>query len=60
MKNLVVVFCLYVCFNQISSVFCQECQVTTTTPCGEVFPEDSQITRGKKGPKGKFNTNIIN
>ena len=52
MKILVAVFCFSVCFNYISSVNCQECQVTKTTPCEDVFPQDSQIIRGKKGPKG--------
>jgi len=56
MKNFVAFFCLSVCLNHISSIYCQECQVTKIIPCGEVFPEnpgeDSQIIIGQKGPKG--------
>merc|ERR1719466_566341 len=47
-------FYFVVTFSEVFSASSQECQVTTTTlkPCGEVFVENSQISRGKKGPRG--------
>ena len=66
MKISAVVFCLSALFSQIFPADFQECQVTTTMmkPCGEVFPGNyqmgnSQISKGKKGPKGKYNLLLL-
>ena len=56
MGKFMTVFYFAFAFSEVFSVISQECQVTTTTlkPCGEVFVENSQISRGKKGPRGCY------